>query len=202
MRLGNLARMIADNTGQTVQSIEFVLYNSFAKTGKGHGTDKGLIAGFMGCGVGNPDIRKADALAKERRLNYTVTNYYNTNNYPPNTAKFVIKLQNNEILTVVGHSIGGGKVYISQINKDNLVLRGEQPTLVLFYKDQPGMIWQVTKILADNHINIADLICKRRQRDIDAVMTITMDTMPSSEDIAHIREIPDIYTVWALDKIE
>ena len=202
VRLGNLARIITDKTRKSVTSVEFVLYNSFAKTGKGHGTDKGLLAGFMGYTVGDSRVKEALALAKTHKLNYKITNHKKANHFPPNTARFVIQLDDGSALEITGHSIGGGKVYISQINKDNVVLHGETPTLVLFYKDKPGMIWQVTKILAEKNINIADLICKRRQRDIDAFMTITMDSMLLEEDVDQIRNITDIFTVWALNQVE
>ena len=45
VRLGLLARNIF---GETPQEVTFKLYNSYASTGKGHGTDKGLLAGQQG----------------------------------------------------------------------------------------------------------------------------------------------------------
>ena len=45
IRLGLMARCIYNNK---IKKVEFTLYNSFAQTGKGHGTDKGLLAGILG----------------------------------------------------------------------------------------------------------------------------------------------------------
>ena len=48
VRLGLMARNIYKNE---FKKVKFVLYNSFAKTGFGHGTDKGLLAGVLGYSV-------------------------------------------------------------------------------------------------------------------------------------------------------
>lgn len=198
VRLANLARLVAD---QPIQDVEFVLYNSFAQTYQGHGTDRGLIAGILGYGVNDERIRDAFALAEAQGLHYTITPFLGANNYSPNTVVFNMRLQNGQKLTVVGHSIGGGKVYVSKIDGHNVNIRGEMPTLILFYKDQPGMIWQVTKILAEQQINIATLTCNRNQRGVEAFMIITLDSMPPAEAVAAIQGIPDIHTARCIDQL-
>jgi len=198
VRLANLARLIAD---QPIAEVEFVLYNSFAQTYQGHGTDRGLIAGILGYGVNDERIRDAFRLAETHGLHYTITPFLGANNYPPNTVVFNMKLADGRACRVVGHSIGGGKVQVSKIDDHNVSLRGEMPTLLLFYKDQPGMIWQVTKILAERRVNIATLTCNRNQRGVDAFMIITLDSMPEPADVEGIRHIPDIYTVRCIDKL-
>lgn len=198
VRLANLAKMVAEHP---VKSVEFVLYNSFAQTYQGHGTDRGLIAGILGLSVNDERIRDAFQLADEHGLSYTITPFEGANNYSPNTVVFNMTLADGSHLRVVGHSIGGGKVYVSQINNHNLTLRGEAPTLILFYKDKPGMIWQVTKILAECDINIATLICNRQQRGEQAFMIITLDSLPPAEAVEHIRQLADFYTVRCIDKL-
>ncbi len=198
VRLAILARMIAD---QPIREVEFVLYNSFAQTYEGHGTDRGLVAGILGLGVNDERIRDAFTLAEAKALQYTLTPFLGANNYSPNTVVFNMILQDGQPLRVVGHSVGGGKVYVSKINDHNVTIRGEMPTLILFYKDQPGMIWQVTKILAERQINIASLTCNRNQRGDQAFMIITLDSMPNANAVEEIRRIPDIDTVRAIDKL-
>lgn len=198
VRLANLAKMIAD---QPIQEVEFVLYNSFAQTYQGHGTDRGLIAGILGYGVNDERIRDAFSLAKEHGLQYKITPFLGANNYSPNTVVFHLTLNNSQPLTITGHSVGGGKVYVSKIDDKNVSLRGDTPTLILFYKDQPGMIWQVTKVLAEHQINIATLTCNRNHRGDQAFMIITLDSMPDRADIEEIRRITDIDTVRCIDSI-
>ncbi len=198
VRLANLARLVAD---QPIVRVEFVLYNSFAQTYQGHGTDRGLIAGILGYGVNDERIRDAFALAETHGLNYQITPFQGANNYPPNTVVFQMTLADGQECRVVGHSTGGGKVHVSKINDHNISLRGEMPTLILFYKDQPGMIWKVTKALAHRNINIATLTCNRNQRGVDAFMIITLDSLAPPDAVAEIRQIADIYTVRCIDKL-
>ena len=54
IRIGLMARIIY---AKDIHSVTFTLYNSFAQTGKGHGTDKGLLAGLLGCSVDDVSTR-------------------------------------------------------------------------------------------------------------------------------------------------
>lgn len=198
VRLANLARLLAD---QPISEVEFVLYNSFAQTYQGHGTDRGMIAGILGYGVNDERIRDAFTLAVEHGLRYTITPFQGANNYSPNTAIFNMTLADGSKMRVVGHSIGGGKVYVSKIDEHNVSIRGEMPTLILFYKDQPGMIWQVTKVLAEQQVNIATLSCNRDQRGHEAFMIITMDSTPPKEAVEAIKHLSDFYFVRCIDRL-
>ena len=54
VRLGLLAKNIYKNKPRKVT---FKLYNSYAHTGKGHGTEKGLLAGVLGLSVDDRRIK-------------------------------------------------------------------------------------------------------------------------------------------------
>ncbi|MBY0451264.1 MAG: L-serine ammonia-lyase, iron-sulfur-dependent subunit beta [Cyanobacteria bacterium] len=202
VRLAILARNIAQ---KPIQSVRFDLYNSFAKTYKGHGTDRGLLAGMMGFSVQDDRIRDAYSWAEKLHLEYEMLPIESSNHFSPNTVVFKMILEDGENLTVVGHSIGGGKVYVSKINDYNVSLKGEFPTLLLFYKDQPGMIWQASKVIAEKSINIASLTCTRRKRGIEAFMSIALDAPLPSGFLESFREafrqIPDVYSVRAIDQL-
>jgi L-serine dehydratase len=198
VRLAQLAKNVANHP---ICQVDFTLYNSFAKTYQGHGTDRGLIAGILGVGVEDEAIRDAFDLATRQGLQYRFLVHEESNHYPPNTVRFDMTLQTGEHLMVIGHSIGGGKVYISRINEYNVSLRGEYPTLVMFYKDQPGMIWQVTKIIAEQHINIASLNCSRKDKGTEAFMAICLDSLLPEAQVEEIRQIPGVFSVCNVDKI-
>jgi L-serine dehydratase len=198
VRIGNLCHMLAESP---VAEARFTLYNSFAQTYRGHGTDRGLLAGVMGFPVHDSRIKEAFALAKAQNLRYDMIPFSGANNYPPNTVMIDLVLRDQSTLKVVGHSTGGGRVYISQINHLSVSLRGEMPTLLLYYKDKPGMISLVTHILANEQINIATLHCNQMQRGLEAFMSITMDSIPSSGALNTIRHIPDIFSAHCIDRL-
>ncbi len=54
-----------------VVKADFVLYGSFAKTYKGHGTDRALLAGIMGFGTEDERIRDSFEIARERGLEFS-----------------------------------------------------------------------------------------------------------------------------------
>ncbi len=198
VRLGLLARNVAN---VPIRQVTFTLYNSFAKTYQGHGTDRGLLAGILGIGVDDESIRDVFERVKETPLEYSFIPNEAPNHYPPNTVRFDMILENGNPLLVIGHSIGGGKVYISKINEYNVHLRGEYPTLVMFYQDQPGMIWKVTQIIAEYNINIASLNCTRKEKGNEAFMAICLDSLLPKPAVEAIRNIPCVYSVCNVDKI-
>jgi L-serine dehydratase len=71
----------------------------------------------------------------------------------------------------------------------------------MFYKDQPGMIHQVTGIIADEGINIASLECSRRQRGKSAFMQIDVDSPISEAALNRVRALPDVSEALYLDRI-
>lgn len=62
-RLGKMARCIFR---ATPKKVDLTLYGSFAKTYKGHGTDRALIGGLLGYKEDDANIRVAHELAKKR----------------------------------------------------------------------------------------------------------------------------------------
>ena len=62
-RIGQTTRAIL---GEDVKKATVTLYGSFAKTGKGHGTDRALVSGLMGYAPDSVTIRDAINIAKER----------------------------------------------------------------------------------------------------------------------------------------
>ena len=60
-RLGKIAATIA--AGEIVE-VKFLLNGSFAKTYKGHGTDKALVAGILGFDPWDEEIKESFAIAK------------------------------------------------------------------------------------------------------------------------------------------
>ena len=64
--LGQVARAVL---GQKPIKAEINLHGSFAKTAKGHGTDKALIAGLLNLSANDERIKKSFDLAKEEGLN-------------------------------------------------------------------------------------------------------------------------------------
>lgn len=108
-----LAQQMADSP---VKDVEFVLYNSFAQTYKGHGTDLALLGGVMGFSTDDKRIPKAFSIAEERGISYRFIEAAQDPDIHPNTVDIHITCQSGRSYSVRGESLGGGKMRISRIN--------------------------------------------------------------------------------------
>lgn len=197
-RLGKVARRIA---GNDVAKVTFVLYGSFAKTYRGHGTDRALLAGIMDMEPNDPNLGKSLDYAKASGLDYEFV--INDADPPhPNTVKMIITSSSGKRTEVVGCSIGGGNIRVIQINGLNVEFAGEYPTLVIRHIDRPGIIAEVTSLMVQFGINIAFMRVFRQSKGQDAFMIIETDNDISKKVIAQIRalgeEIQDVYLIEAL----
>ena len=165
VRLGLLAKNIYDNP---IKKVTFTLYNSYAKTGFGHGTDKGLLAGVLGFGVDDVRIKNVFDLPEAKEVEYHFE-YREDFNRHPNSVDFWFE-DTKQDMHISGDSVGAGNVRITKINDFSVNLAGDYNSLILSYKDMAGMISKVTGIIQTHQINIASLICERNAKGEDASM--------------------------------
>lgn len=196
VRLGLLAKNIYKNTPKKVV---FKLYNSYAHTGKGHGTEKGLLAGVLGLSVDDRRIKNIFESDIAKKIDYSFE-YYDNFKYHPNAVEMIFDGENK--MFIAGESVGAGEVAIRKIDDFNVKLTGKYNTLILVYKDMPGMISQVTSILQSKNINIASLICDRNAKGKEASMIISIDGNIDSSVVETVEEIPEVYFVSYVEKLE
>lgn len=196
VRLGLLAKNIYKNTPKKVV---FKLYNSYAHTGKGHGTEKGLLAGVLGLSVDDRRIKNIFESDIAKEIDYSFE-YYDNFKYHPNAVEMIFDGENK--MFIAGESVGAGEVAIRKIDDFNVKLTGKYNTLILVYKDMPGMISQVTSILQSKNINIASLICDRNAKGKEASMIISIDGNIDSAVVETVEEVPEVYFVSYVEKLE
>lgn len=192
VRLGLMARNIYKND---FSKVKFILYNSFATTGFGHGTDKGLLAGLLGYTVDDSRIKNIFDLVQGIEYSYE---YVEDISRHPNSVDIII----DDKMTVSGDSVGAGEIRINKINGFSVNIDGTYHTLLLMYKDKPGMISRVSDIIQKQKINIASLHCDRSAKGGNASMYVALD-IPVGEDVVEkVREIPDVYFVTNIRKLK
>ncbi len=184
VRLAHIARHIA---GQDVAQAAFTLYGSFAETGKGHGTDKALVAGVLGMAPDDARIKEAFAVAREQGVLISVV-FSDEPAKHPNTARIEITGSGGQRTEIVGESVGGGNIRISEINGLEVEFSGDYPTLIIQHNDQPGVIAEVSNVLAQLNVNIAFMRVFRHGKGEDAYMTIETDQKVTAQMQAMIRQ--------------
>jgi L-serine dehydratase len=195
VRLANIARKIA---GDDVAEVAFTLYGSFAETGRGHGTDKALIAGALGLKPDDPGIKDAYQIARRDEVLVQVE-YSDEPVRHPNTARIRITGSDGNITDVLGVSVGGGNILVTEIDGLGVELTGDYPTLVAQYRDEPGVIAEISHVLAQLKINIAFMRVFRHGKGEDAYMTIETDQPITDDMLRMIRMLcPTLQRVFAV----
>lgn len=170
-RIGYVASRMA---GGCVKKAVVTLYGSFAETGKGHGTDKAVVAGLLGFAPDDDRLRIAPQLAKEWGRDIRVE-FSDEEMKHPNTAGIVFENEAGRTIHMTGASIGGGNIEIQSINGMDVSFGCDYPTLLIFHQDRPGVISSVTGVLAEHEINIAFMKVFRNSRWQNACMVIETD---------------------------
>lgn len=161
--------------GEKVKSASFTLYGSFAKTYRGHGTDRALIGGIMGYETDDTRIRKSFEIADSLGISYQfVENHEDTEVYP-NTVEIAMTGENGRQMTVRGESIGGGKVRIVGINGVEVDFSGEYSAVIVIQQDKPGVVAHITKCISDRKINIAFMRLFREAKGHTAYTIVESD---------------------------
>ncbi len=173
-----------------IKKVEFTLYGSFAKTYRGHGTDRALLGGIMGFETDDLRIRDSLSIAKERNLDYHFSIGQDTGEEHPNTADIDMTGVNGERLFVRGVSIGGGKVKIVRLNQIDVDFTGEYSTLIISQTDRPGVVAHIKKVLSEREVNIAFMRLFREEKGAKAFTVVESDERIPDEVVEQIRENP------------
>lgn len=197
-RLAKIAEIIA---GGNILKVQFLLHGSFAKTYKGHGTDKALVAGILGMNPWNENLKDSMEIAKRKGISIEFMQK-DLGNVHPNTVKFIITKDNGEISEIMGSSIGGGNVIINEVDKDKIEFTGVYPTILINHLDMPGMVAKVTKVLYKYEINIAFMKVYRKSiKGSRAVMVFEVDDFITKDVVNEMENIPNIYKVRAINPV-
>lgn len=169
------------------------LYGSFAQTYRGHGTDVAIVGGLLDYDTDDQRIVNALSIAKASNLHVEFIVEDGLSEHP-NTARIVLGDETN-FLELVGISIGGGKIEVTELNGFPLRLSGNHPAIVVLHEDRFGAIAKVATVLANHEINIGHMEVSRKEIGKLALMTIEVDQNLSKNILEEIRLLPNISQV-------
>ncbi|QIK69641.1 L-serine ammonia-lyase, iron-sulfur-dependent, subunit beta [Erysipelothrix sp. HDW6C] len=194
-RIGKIARNIFS---ATPESANVYLYESFADTYRGHGTDVALAAGLMGMEPDDDRLHESLLIAQEIGFDIRFIPLAEKVDHP-NTAKIVMRSGDRK-MSVVGVSIGGGNIKVVAINDIAVDIDGGTPTILIFHIDCPGMIANVARVLSDLHINIGSMKVDREEKGKRAYMVIELDQDELHTSLQSLRELDNILEVLYIRK--
>lgn len=170
VRIGRIARELLN--GEVLRA-EVKLYGSFAKTYKGHGTDRAIAGGILGMQPDDARIRESLELAKEQGVEIAFSTATGNIDHP-NTAMVVLHSDTDEV-SVLGASVGGGNILISEIDGMKVRVTGQYDTLIVVHEDIPGIVGKVAEFLGNCGINVNNMALSRTNRGGTAVLCIEVD---------------------------
>lgn len=169
VRIGNFVHRIFG----VPDSVTIRFHGSFARTWRGHGSDKAIIAGILGFPPDDERIRESLDLGRRSGLEFR----FETVELPdahPNTIVVEAKAAGRSTV-VYGESVGGGNIIIRRIDDIELEFDGHYDTLIVSHTDHPGVIAFVAGVIARAEINIAHMTVYRSKRGGTAIMVIEAD---------------------------
>ncbi len=197
VRLGLIGRAIL---GAQPTDAKIELHGSFAKTGKGHGTENAIVAGLLGMATDDERIRHSFDEAKTAGLNYHFEVVDFGEEAHPNTVRLTLTRGPRHI-QVTGASVGGGMVEVTNLEGYETRFGGEYETLLVISRDQPGTISAISRWFLENKINIAFFRVERRKRGGDAIMIIETDDPIPDEMVEAIEDFPWVRWVSNISKV-
>ncbi len=164
--------------GRPIKKASFYLHGSFANTYQGHGTDKALVGGV--CGMKPDDPRIADSFSVAHDMGIKIEFFKkDLGEVHPNSVKIIFEDPDGYTQEMIGSSIGGGKAKIVAIDNIDVDITGRYSTLIAQHVDLPGFVANISKVLANNRVNIAFMKLFRESKGEHAVIVIeTDDTIP------------------------
>lgn len=203
-KIGQIARALFNGTPTQA---DFYLYGSFATVYQGHATDKALLAGVMKFLTNDPRLKKAFGIAEEKGLKYKfVPLKIDAPEHHPNTVRIILKNKIRQI-SLVGSSIGGGKIKITFINDvpvDLEMMAGRFFTLLIGHNCYPkDALEPLLKKLREWGMRIVDqqTVCDIRNRKRCITTLSIEDGYLKLPQVLELEKFPGIEFVRSLTKL-
>jgi len=182
---------------EKVVKADIYFHGSFLATGKGHGTDKAVVAGLLGIAVDDSRVPFSFEIAEQEGLEFNITGI-DLGDAHPNTVKLNLTGESGKKIEIIAAAVGGGQIEVCEIDGLSASFGGNYPTIIVNHKDIPGRVTAVTSRLSESNVNIATMKLYRTVRGGDAVMIIECDHEVPVKTVKSLEELEGIIKVTYL----
>lgn len=192
VRIGLVARaLLASPPREAV--IE--LHGSFAATGKGHATDRALVAGLLGFAPDDERLKDSLTIAEAEGIAVCFSTVDLGEDVHPNTARIRLTDSEGSSHRIIAASVGGGTIEVQDIDHFRTSFGGQLTTLILWHLDKPGFLAKVTTLLACVEANIATIRTSRQTRGQEALTILEVDAPLPEDCLSLLTRISSIHRV-------
>ncbi|OEG00342.1 L-serine dehydratase, iron-sulfur-dependent subunit beta [Vulcanibacillus modesticaldus] len=192
-RISKIARGLF---GKQPKKATITLYGSFAKTYQGHGTDVAIVGGLLDFDTNDRRIIDSKVIAKDMGIDIKFVISDEETDHP-NTARIFLEDENDQF-EIVGVSVGGGKVKITEINGFKIRFSGNSPFMLVIHEDRFGVIASIANVLGLYKINIGYMEVARKEKGSLALMVMETDQPVDNKVIQDIKNLPYVKRVAIL----
>ena len=118
----------------------------------------------------------------------------------PNTVLIEASSQNKTV-RVRGASVGGGAIQINEINGMAVQITFVEDTLILFHRDSPGVLADLSHILASNGYNIGNLRLSRTRREGDVITVVETDEPVDAATVEQLRWVDSVREAVSIPRL-
>lgn len=198
VKIGYTARKLMR---EDIKRANIYLHGSFLLTGKGHGTDRALIAGLLGMLPDDERIPDSFSYAENSGLGFEFEGI-ELRDAHPNSVLLKLEGVRGNRMELIASSIGGGSIVINKIDGVDADITAAYPTLIIRNIDKPGHMSMVTSLLSKQSINIATMKIQRDKRGGNAVMIIECDQEVPSEVLELLSNAEGVKKVTYINAVE
>lgn len=189
-RIGKLMRTLF---GEQPEAVDILLYESFAKTYRGHGTDIALVGGLLNMEPDDERLAQSLKLAHDAGMEVAFIPKDEPAAHPNLTTIRLTKGDHKEVMT--GISIGGGNIELTNINGYTLTISAGVPTFIITHAEDPSLNKTIMSILADDSIKTASIITSTSEHS-DLLMSVVEVDLPTAvRAIGKLEELPAIKAI-------
>ena len=198
VRIGSTARRLL---GEQPAETEILLYGSFAATGRGHGTDRALVAGLLGMQPDDDRIPHSFSIAKEAGLHFKIGTT-NLRGAHPNTAVLTVESADGRKLELQAASTGGGRIRVDRLDGVEVSFTGIFNTLVVRHQDVAGELSRILNELSVSGVNIANMSLNRDRRGGAALTVVETDQKIPADALERIQALYGVLGATYYEKEE
>lgn len=187
--------------GARPETATITFYNSFAKTYQGHGSDRAILGGLLDFKTDDARIKTSFEHVKEAGLRFEFKAVGNASALHPNTIKLNL-VSGEKSVEVIGESLGGGVINISEVNGFTANFSARLHTLIITAEDKKGSIAFIADVISHDDINIATMSVSRKGKNDDACQVIEMDSGLKPITLEYIRSLNWVHQVIYMPDID
>lgn len=192
-----IGKMVYQFVGDDVTAVSFYLHGSFAKTYRGHGTDKALLAGVLGFSESDEKLKSSFEIANSLGIEYAFLEK-DLGDVHPNSVLIEITRKDGSKMTVMGSSIGGGNINIIQLNGIDITISGDHPTIVAKHNRGKGIITSMLRVIGEYDYDVLSMSFHKSQTDNEGLIIVELAEHLDPDAIAAVktvRGLTDIYLI-------